>query len=118
MSPAPAADEDVMRVARLDSLGVLLTRISNGIRLTADEARLLMDHIDVEVRESTTAREIARGNLRHVKTLVPELEAAQAAIERVRAVLADPLLATTDPERAGERYLARQVRAALDDPKE
>jgi hypothetical protein len=84
MTRTPPADEDVIRAARLDSLGVLLTRIANGVRLTADEARLLMDHIDVEVRESTTAREVARGNLRHVKMLVPELEAAQAAIVRVR----------------------------------
>ncbi|MFF1916145.1 hypothetical protein ACFVYE_32080 [Streptomyces sp. NPDC058239] len=41
-------------------------------------------------------------------------EQAEAAIERVRAILADPLLHTTDPERQGERYLARQIRAALD----
>jgi hypothetical protein len=118
MTRTTRADVDVIRAARLDSLGVLLTRIANGVRLTADEARLLMDHVDVEVRESTTAREVARGNLRHVQLIVPELERAEAAITRVLGILADPLLATTDPERAGERYLARQIRAALDDPKE
>jgi Family of unknown function (DUF6085) len=53
-------DGDVIRIARLNSLGVLLTRITNGLVLTQDEARLLVGHIDVEVRESTTARELAR----------------------------------------------------------
>jgi hypothetical protein len=111
MTRTPPADEDVIRAARLDSLGVLLTRIANGLRLTADEARLLRDHIDVEVRESTTAREVARGNLRHVQLIVPELERAEAAIERVRAVLAP-----YDWPHA--QVQASLVRAALDDPKE
>jgi hypothetical protein len=111
MTRTPPADIDVIRAARLDSLGVLLTRIANGVRLTADEARLLMDHVDVEVRESTTAREVARGNLRHVQLIVPELERAEAAIERVRAVLAP-----YDWPHA--QVQAARVRAALDDPKE
>ncbi|MFG2372583.1 DUF6085 family protein [Streptomyces sp. NPDC048504] len=53
-------DGGVIRTARLNSLGVLLTRITNGLTLTQDEARLLVGHIDIEVRESTTARELAR----------------------------------------------------------
>jgi transcriptional regulator with XRE-family HTH domain len=62
--PDDPALEEVIRSARLDSLGVLLTRVANGVTLTSDEARLLVDHIDVEVRESTTAREMARAAAR------------------------------------------------------
>ncbi|MEV0220840.1 hypothetical protein [Streptomyces sp. NPDC050704] len=59
--------EDVIRGARLNSLGVLLSRIANGITLTSDEAQLLIDHIDIEVRESTTAREIANSATRRTR---------------------------------------------------
>ena len=62
--PDDPAFEEVIRSARLKSLGVLLTRIANGVTLTPDEARLLIDHIDVEVRESTTARAMAHAAAR------------------------------------------------------
>jgi hypothetical protein len=41
------------RTARLNSIGILLARIANGI--TPDEAQLLTTHIDTEIRESTLA---------------------------------------------------------------
>ena len=52
-------DRDPIRQARLDSLGVLLTRVTNGLTLTQEEARLLVDHVGTEVRDGTTARELA-----------------------------------------------------------
>ncbi|WP_318202930.1 hypothetical protein [Streptomyces sp. SCL15-4] len=71
--PAPAADEEQMlRWARRESLLVLVTRVQHGRTLTADEARILRQHVETEMREAETAR--------------AELEQAQAAIERVRSL--------------------------------
>jgi hypothetical protein len=77
LTPAAPSDEDPVRTARLDSLGVLLSRILNGLTLTTDEATLLIDHVDTEVRESTTARTVAAGNKRHVQTMYADLVQAQ-----------------------------------------
>jgi hypothetical protein len=77
----PAADEDVVRAARLDSLGTLLSRILNGLTLTPDEGKLLTEHIDTEVRESTTARAVAASNKRHVQTIAPEIDRLTAELE-------------------------------------
>ncbi|MGW6210972.1 hypothetical protein [Streptomyces sp. NPDC055109] len=71
----PIAD-DLIRGARLSSLGVLLTRVVNGIALTEDEGRLLVRHFDEEVRESTTARELARGASIPAEQLHGEQQAA------------------------------------------
>lgn len=81
-------DEQTLRWARRESLLVLLTRLERGRPLTADEARTLRHHVETELREADTARAVARSNLHHVKTIVPELEQAQAAIERVRTLRA------------------------------
>ncbi|NUP42350.1 MAG: hypothetical protein HOY76_36295 [Streptomyces sp.] len=82
---ATAADEEqAQRWSRREPLLVLLTRLQRGRTLTEDEARTLREHVETEMREAETARAVAAGNLRHVKTLIPELEQAQAAIERVR----------------------------------
>ncbi|KFG08122.1 hypothetical protein [Streptomyces scabiei] len=74
-----AEPRDVVRQARLDSLGILLTRIANGRTLTPEEARLLVEHVGAEVSESTTAR-TAGADLTH------RAERAEAAVERVRAL--------------------------------
>ncbi|GGW15821.1 hypothetical protein GCM10018980_51390 [Streptomyces capoamus] len=85
-----ADDADAQRTARRISLRNLLGRAAAG--LTPDEDALLRQHTEAEIREADTARAVARSNLRHVQTIVPEidrlaaeLEQAQAAIERVRA---------------------------------
>ncbi|MFH9403296.1 hypothetical protein ACH4JS_26625 [Streptomyces sp. NPDC017638] len=69
----PAVGEDQMlRWARREALLVLATRVQHGRTLTEDEARILRQHVETEMREAETAR--------------AELEQAQAAIERVRAL--------------------------------
>ncbi|MEV8042426.1 hypothetical protein AB0P02_01095 [Streptomyces griseoluteus] len=109
---APAADEDAERTARRASTRNLLARLERSLYgPIAHEVALLRQHVEAEIREANTAREVARGNLRHVQVLIPELEQAQAAIARVRGLL------PTDP---GDDYLAAgispiTVRAALDD---
>ncbi|MFF7313365.1 hypothetical protein [Streptomyces sp. NPDC008137] len=148
---APAADEDAqhttdeeqtLRLLRRESLLVLLTRLQRGRTLTETEADALRQHVETEIREADTARSVARSNLRHVKTIVPELEQAQAelqryaeaesadaaagsyagraeqaeaAIERVRA-LADQFSQEDDRGALGIGYRSagRQLRAALD----
>lgn len=74
---APTVDEDVVRTARLESLGVLLSRVRNGTTLSTDESKLLVAHIDTEVRENTTARAVAAGNKRHVQVMYTELQETQ-----------------------------------------
>jgi predicted nucleic acid-binding Zn-ribbon protein len=101
-------DEAALRGARRDSLLVLLSRAGRGV-LTTDEAALLRQHVEAEMCDADTARAVAAGNKRHVQVMYGELTAAQAAIERVRAV-ADTL---ADGTEAGFRA-ALMVRAALD----
>lgn len=58
MRPALASDEDqAQRWARREPLLVLLTRIQRGRPLTEDEATLLRQHIEAEMRDADTARE-------------------------------------------------------------
>ncbi|MGW4300391.1 hypothetical protein ACWEHT_11500 [Streptomyces sp. NPDC004646] len=91
--PGPAGKEDMERAARRGGLHGLLARLDRNTALTREESDRLRDLVNTEIREASTAREVARGNLRHVRVLVPEidrltneLEQAQAAIERVRAL--------------------------------
>lgn len=120
--PAPAADEDAQRTAndqrtaRRNSIRTLLACLERGSMLTGEKA-LLRQHVETEIRDADTARAVARSNLRHVQTIVPEidrlaaeLEQAQAAIERVRA-LADRWDRDAPPP--GNRPLT-DLRAALD----
>lgn len=108
---APAADEDqTLRWTRREALLVLLTRLQRGRALTADEAGTLRHHVETEIREADTARSVAAGNKRHVQVMYAELTAAQAAIERVRA-LADCWDLDAPPP--GNRPLT-DLRAALD----
>ncbi|MFH9977919.1 hypothetical protein ACH4ND_01400 [Streptomyces sp. NPDC017179] len=104
-----AADEDEQRTARRRTTAVLLARMQHGV-LTPDEATLLRQHVDTEAREADTARAVARGNLRHVQLIVPDLERAEDAIDRVRALLPDHPV--DDFLAAGLR--PARLRAALD----
>jgi hypothetical protein len=51
----PAGDEDVARSVRRRTLPVLLDRAQHGV-LTADEADLLRQHVNAEIRQADTAR--------------------------------------------------------------
>lgn len=90
----PADDEDAQRTARRASLRNLLDRLDRSTVHHYDEAQLLRQHVEAEIREADTAREVARGNRRHVQhlareidRLTAEVDQAQAAIERVRAAV-------------------------------
>ncbi|MEU6222265.1 hypothetical protein [Streptomyces sp. NPDC047042] len=77
----PAAER---RTAARANIHKQLDRIGRRGIIGASAAELLRNQVEAEMREGDTARAVAAGNLRHVKTLVPELEQAQAAIARVR----------------------------------
>lgn len=83
---APAADEDTQRTTRRNSLRHLAARASSS-GLTHEDAALLREGIDTEIREHDTMRAVAAGNLRHVRTIVPGMQAQQAVIERARGML-------------------------------
>ena len=129
MRMAPAVDEDAQCLAHSKgacdgttrdcvfsapgtklrrSLRVLLNRLNNGIPLGADEAQLLTRHVTTLITEANTARSVAAGNKRHVQLLVPELEQAQAAIERARK------LASRWAVLRAYGSAATELRAALD----
>ncbi|MER6109304.1 hypothetical protein [Streptomyces hirsutus] len=115
--PATPVDEDGRRRARRASLHWLLNRLSSGM-VTLREEQELRRHVVAEVREHDTARAVAAGNLRHVRTIVPELEQAQAALERARDV--GPQLeydatapGMAEPAREALRDASRRIRAAL-----
>ena len=75
---APDADEDAQRTARRDSLRNLLARLDRR-QLHGDETDLLRQHVEAEIRDADTVRAVARGNLRHFRTIAAELEQEQAA---------------------------------------
>lgn len=101
-SMADGTDEDQQRAARREQLHNLLARLDHGGLLSTPDCTRLRVLVDTEVRAADTARAVAAGNKRHVQLLVPELEQAQAAIERVRALLDSHLgpLATAAVRRA------------------
>ncbi|MGW0869923.1 hypothetical protein ACWD3Z_05455 [Streptomyces sp. NPDC002740] len=122
-SRTPAADgqtdEDARRTARRSNIRERLGQLGRRGILGASAAELLRDQVEAEMREADTARAVAAGNLRHVKILVPELEQAQAAIARVRAVGPELEYAATgiglaEPAREAMRDASRRIRAALD----
>jgi hypothetical protein len=85
-----SADEEAQRTARRDSLRNRLDRLDRSTVHHYDEAQLLRQHVEAEIREADTARAVAAGNKRHVQVMYGELTAAQAAIERVREVCDKP----------------------------
>lgn len=52
------ADEEALRTARRDALAVLLSRAGRGV-LNPDEAQLLRQHVETEMRDADTARAAA-----------------------------------------------------------
>ncbi|MYS44095.1 hypothetical protein GTY23_23250 [Streptomyces sp. SID5998] len=83
-SRAPAADEDAQRTARRRSIGTLLARAAAG--LTPDEDALLRQHVEAETREGSAARVKLDEAQATIRDLTRMLRAAEAAIERVRAL--------------------------------
>lgn len=54
---SPAADEEqLLRWARRETLLNLITRVQHGRTLTEDEARILREHVETELREAEAAR--------------------------------------------------------------
>lgn len=93
-----------------DALGAVTGQCRAAEARVAELEQQLAD-ADAEIAE------LAEHNDRTCEA-VTRAEQAEAAIARVLVVLVDPLLHTADPERQGERYLARQIRAALDEPQQ
>lgn len=116
MRMAQVSDEETERTARRESIGILISRAGRGV-ITGSESELLRQWVETELREADTAREVARGNLRHVREIVPELEKAQAAIERARAeckAIAHEVYGQHDEDDDGKREAVGRVIAALD----
>ena len=82
----PDGDEGALRTARRDSLLVLLSR-AGRMRLSMDEAALLRQHVETEMRDADTARAVAAGNKRHVQLLYADLQQAQAELEQAQAAI-------------------------------
>jgi hypothetical protein len=67
-------------------------------------------------RRIATLEHVAAGNRRHVQLIVPDLERAEAAIERVRKLAAR--IRQGAPWTANDDDIAAHILAALDEPKE
>ncbi|MGW1267561.1 hypothetical protein [Streptomyces sp. NPDC002491] len=115
LPPRPPAQqqtaEDAHRTERRANIRQRLDQLGRRGILGASATELLSNQVEAEMREADTARAVAAGNLRHVKTLVPELEAAQAAIVRVRK-LSEMTIAQSVRVQAIDQ--ARDTLAALD----
>ncbi|MGW0012447.1 hypothetical protein ACWDVX_22225 [Streptomyces tendae] len=139
---APADAEDALRTARRDSIRNLLNRIDRYVAWTPAETELLRQHVETELRDADTARAVAAGNKRHVQLMHEEVQAAeerarkaeraanlladshrraeqaQAALERVRAVvagIAHPTSAGIRDYDLGRQEMATAVIVALTD---
>ncbi|MEV8048401.1 hypothetical protein AB0P02_31825 [Streptomyces griseoluteus] len=102
----PAADEDAQRTARRDNLLALLTRLRRG-GMSTEESVALRQHVEAEIRDGDAARRHAADRDRLARSEAEEqarADRAEAAIERVRALVAGRW-GTVDPDR---------IRAALD----
>lgn len=119
-------ERDVVRAARLNSLGVLLIRIANGRTLTPEEARLLVEHVSVEVSESTTARAAADRLRNDIAACRDQqwpqrLGQAEKALNRVRRLAEftrDHAAPAQDDMALAQHELACAVLDALTEPKE
>lgn len=100
---------------RRRSLRVLLNRLNNGVALTPDEVQLLTRHVATEITEHNTARAVAAGNKRHVQTLVPALQRAEADANHNADQVADAVRRAESAER-DLRTLRAGLRAAGGDP--
>lgn len=141
---APTADEDAQRTVRRERLLNLLARLQRG-GMTAEEKVALRQHVDAEMREADTARaEVQRLGLmvdeygqgaRHLSEELRKArraadlladshrraEEAQAAIERVRTLvagIAHPTSAGIRDYDLGRQEMATAVVMALTEPEQ
>lgn len=119
LPPTPPSEEDQAaeeprRTARRASIHERLNQLAHRGILAASAAELLRNQVEAEMREADTARAVAAGNLRHVRILIPELEQAQAAVGRVRALAAD-MHTWCSPHGVATDY-AKRIEDALDAP--
>lgn len=84
---------------------------AEGDRIPLDN--LTSDALDALYDRIATLEHVAAGNKRHVQLIVPDLEKAEAAIERVREI-AD----RWDNALAPDKPYARAILAALDQPQQ
>ncbi|MFJ6540560.1 hypothetical protein ACIQMP_07930 [Streptomyces sp. NPDC091385] len=87
--PGPAGKEDMERAARRSNLYGLLARLDRNTALTREESDRLRDLVNTEIREANTAREVARGNLRHVRHIAPEIDRLTTELEQAHTTLAE-----------------------------
>jgi hypothetical protein len=106
---APAADEEAQRATRRDSARNLLARLDRGGLLSPADCALLRQHFDAEAREADTARAVAAGNKRHVRMIVPELEAHARKNEQLLTDL-HRLRAELEQAQAAVAELAQAIR--------
>jgi hypothetical protein len=80
--------------------------------------KMTSDHLDALYARLDTLQHVAAGNKRHVELIVPDLERAEATIDRVRAAvyIADDIV-VTDWQR-GYRACAQNALTALDQPQQ
>ncbi|WP_228974997.1 hypothetical protein [Streptomyces sp. DH12] len=101
-----------------DALSVLLTRAERGV-LSTTEATALREHVEQLHARIETLEHVAAGNKRHVQAILPDLWAAQAALDRVRAATDTPPppgSPTTGAWPGGWDAAMETVRIALDGP--
>ncbi|MBY8341850.1 hypothetical protein JYK17_17620 [Streptomyces sp. KC 17012] len=96
----------------------LSTPTADRYRRCADAVMAVADAEQAELRARiATLEHVAAGNKRHVQLIVPDLEKAQAVIERVRGLAVqarDHTAAGLDDYQIGRRDLAVDILAALD----
>jgi hypothetical protein len=76
--------DDEQRAARRDSTANLLARLSTHGYLSEAETALLRQHVEAEQRDTDTSRAVARANLRHVRTIVPEIDRLATELEQAQ----------------------------------
>jgi hypothetical protein len=80
------AENDALRTARRDTIGILLSRAQRGV-LSADEAALLRTHVEAEIAEGNAARASERGQQRAMEKQRQRVEAAEQAITELEAAV-------------------------------
>ncbi|MFF1282185.1 hypothetical protein [Streptomyces sp. NPDC058299] len=106
---APAADEEqLLRWARRESLLVLVTRVQHGRTLTADEARILRQHVETEMREAEITQAKA-GDL--AETVKAERRRGDALAEERDRAWAERDGAVAERERMRDLLIAENKRA-------
>ncbi|MFB8035898.1 hypothetical protein ACFC5Z_23705 [Streptomyces sp. NPDC056004] len=95
----------------------LVDRVRRGVIIPAELDQLAAG-VTEQAARITTLEHVAAGNRQHVALVVPELEKAEAGIERVRAelhALNSEVRGIGPIALAGRRDAVARIRAALDE---